>query len=475
MSIQLAPPRPGRARPSAQQPTAARTRRDPALVTGVAAVSLGVLAVLVLALVVGGGRPAPAAPGLGGAGALTGWGLPVATLASHVAAVGTVGSLLFGAYLARSRDGLLRGAAARAVRSASWWAAGWTVAVTATVVLTVSDLLGVPVRALTPGVLLDVVTGVDQGRALVAVGVLAAVIAVCARRCHSLRGADLLLVGAVVAVLPPTLTGHAATADNHQVAVVSLMVHVLSATVWVGGLLALVAFGRKASASLPRAAGRFSELALVCFVGAGVSGLLNACIALGGGTQALDALTTSGYGWLVLGKLAALVVLGAFGWWHRRRTLRHLAGGRPSAFRRFAAAEVVVLLATVAMGVALARAPTPAPDVPAAAAPSAPSAAGEASAVAPAQDMSGHDHGELVVGILVTEGTFMVAGPVPAGGTVSVLNGEDRPQSITAEDGSFDVEAPPGSLFLFDAPQTPGEYPFFSSEDPSYRGVLVVR
>ncbi|HZI97969.1 MAG TPA: CopD family protein [Actinomycetales bacterium] len=451
-------------------------RRDPAVVTGVAAVALGVLAVLVLALVVGGGRPAPGAQALGESGPLTGWGLPVATLASHVAAVGTVGSLLFAAFLVRGRGGVLVGSALRAVRAGAWWAAGWAVTVAVTGVLTVSDLLGVPVGALTPAAVLDVVTGIDQGRAYAAVLALAGVIAVGAWRCRTVRGAGLLLVVAVVAVLPPTLTGHSATADNHQIAIASLMVHVVAATVWVGGLLALVTFGRAAGSSLPRGARRFSELALVCFVGIGVSGLLNAYLALGGGDRAIAALSSSGYGWLVLAKTAALVVLGAFGWWHRRRTLRRLADGSPRAFRRLAAVEVVVLLATVAMAVALARTPTPALDQPAASsAPAAPSSAGEPASAPPVQDMSGHDHGELSVSILVTEGTFMVGGPVSPGDAVTVFNAEDEAQTITAEDGSFDVTAEGSSLFSFTAPATPGDYAFVSTADGSYRGVLVVR
>ena len=83
-----------------------------------------------------------------------------------------------------------------------------------------------------------------------------------------------------------------------------------------------------------------------------LSGLVNAWVRLG----AVDQLWSSRYGLLVLGKVTALVALGVFGWWHRRRS---------RSFLRLAAGEVVVMAATVGLAVALSRTPTPVPDVPA--------------------------------------------------------------------------------------------------------------
>jgi putative copper resistance protein D len=101
-----------------------------------------------------------------------------------------------------------------------------------------------------------------------------------------------------------------------------------------------------------------------------VSGVVNAGVRLG----AFGPLVTSSYGVLVLAKTAALVTLGGFGWWHRRRTVAQVAGqpatgtqGGPDrtrsevrVFLRVAAAELVVMAATVALAVGLSRSPTPA-------------------------------------------------------------------------------------------------------------------
>jgi len=57
-----------------------------------------------------------------------------------------------------------------------------------------------------------------------------------------------------------------------------------------------------------------------------------------------------------------------------------------------------------------------------------------------------------------------------------VLDGDDEPHTITAEDGSFDTgafdKADPGS---FTAPSEPGTYDFVCSIHPSMHGTLTVR
>ncbi|SDS81804.1 putative copper resistance protein D [Actinopolymorpha singaporensis] len=315
--------------------------------------------VLVIALVVGGGRPKPAAPGLPDPGMLTGWGLPIAKLAMDLAAVGAVGSLLFGV-LAPTRAGALEPAATRALRGAATCAWAWAAAAALTLMFTLSDFLGIPVTRLDyRDNLAGFVAEVTQGRSLAVVFLLAVILAATARGVRTLNGVALLLVLAVTATLPPALTGHSASAADHDIATSSLLVHIVAVTLWVGGLAGLAVYGRRATTpALGSAAGRYSALALWCFAAAGFSGLVNAWVRLGG----IAPLFTSSYGWLVLGKLAALVALGWFGWWHRRRTLPALGRKTPGGFRRFAAVEATVMAATIGLAVALSRTPTPVPE-----------------------------------------------------------------------------------------------------------------
>lgn len=335
--------------------TIGRVRDRVATTAGLAVV--GGLAVLITALIIGKGAAAPEGPV--DSGPITRWGLPLADLVVNVATVGTVGSLVFGVLLAPSRKGSLRGVGLRAVHRASRWALAWLVGGLAVLFLTLSDFLAVPPGG--PAYMVQLtgyITGTDQGRALVLVAALVFVIAVAARWVISLNIAAFLLLLAVAAILPPVFTGHAATAADHDVATSSMLVHVIAMTLWVGGLIAFVAYGRSSTEVVKTAAPRFSALALWCFAATGVSGLVNAWVRLGG----LEPLWTSAYGWLVLGKIVALVALGWLGWRHRRHSLRLLAAGQPNAFRRLAAGEVVIMIAAIALAVALSRTAPPLPE-----------------------------------------------------------------------------------------------------------------
>jgi putative copper export protein len=445
-----------------EPPSSSGKVRPPYVVPAVVAAGAGLAAVLVLALVLGGGRPTSAAPGLAQPGPLVTWGLPVATLAGRIAAVGTVGMLLFAAVLLPGRGRTLPAASRRALRTASWCALAWAASTVAGALLTLSQVVG---GAPTASALRTFVTDLPAGRAAVVVLAAAGIVALLARRRAGAVGAGLLLAVAVCGlVVPALLTGHSATAANHVLAVTNLSVHVVAATVWIGGLLALLLHGRSPGHLAP-AAGRFSTLALVCFLASGLSGLLAAWLVLDGD---LGTVLGSGYGWLLLGKTAALVALGLLGRSHRRHTLPRLRAGQPGAFGRFAAVEAAVMLATVALAVALAASPPPS------AAPGGQPASVEP--VPPAvEDMSGHDHGDLSVTVLIDGTRFHVSAAVAAGARVTVHNATTTEVTITADDGSFDVVVPGRSLMTFAAPGEPGSYPFSSRHSEAFADVLVVR
>jgi len=355
----------------------------PAYGGAVAAAGVGVL---VLGLWFGGGRPQPSIPGLPSPGPVTLWGLPVVRLALDVCAAMTVGLLVTAVVLALGHDERER---ARIARGARWWAAAWAACAAATFALTLSDVLGLPVHeALASEILVAFALQLPQGRALLLVaGLAAAVAAACAVLPRSGTARVAALGVAVAALLPPAYVGHSATAADHNLAVSSLMLHVVAVAVWAGGLAGLLLCLR-GSPGLAGAVRRFSALALGCFVAAAVSGLCNAWIRLG----APSLLWESRYGLLVLAKLAALAVLGWFGARHRRRTIALLAaapepvtgpgaGRAPAAagpgtaaraapgadaaparrrpFLRLAAGEVAVMAAVFGLAVALSRTPPP--------------------------------------------------------------------------------------------------------------------
>jgi cytochrome c oxidase assembly factor CtaG/putative copper export protein len=339
-----------------------------AVIRWVAGAALVSTSVLVVVLLVGHGAPQPVPAGLPDAGPVTGWGLPVVRFAADLLGIATLGLLLAAALLLPSPATALADIPARAMTWAARFATGWLVAVAVETLLTVSDILGSPPSSvLDATVLRSFVTQTSQGRGLFAQAVLVVLVAGLARSARTTRGSTVALLAALVALVPPTLTGHSAAAGSHELAVASLLVHLLAAGLWVGGVGALAWAALAGTDSLRFAVPRFSTLAAWCFVAVALSGLVNAAVRLGG----FSPLVTSRYGALVLAKVAALGVLGAFGWWHRQRTIaiqttRALTtSGRRTAARLFltvASAELVVMASTVALAVGLSRTPTPAGD-----------------------------------------------------------------------------------------------------------------
>lgn len=334
--------------------------------TGTVLAALGVLTVV---LVVGGGGPQPVPAGLPDPGPLTGWGLPGVRLLANLAAIVTVGLLLAAALLLPSLSDRLADTPARGVRLVRGVAGAWVVAIALEVVLTAAEFLGIPpADALSPKVLVSFLVEISEGRSLLVQAVLVTAVGGLSRAVVNSRGAAFVLLLAVGALVPPVLTGHSATASSHEIAVAGLLVHVVGAALWVGGLAALVWAATAGTAGLRHALPRFSTLAAWCFAAVALSGVVNAAVRIGGA----GALLTSAYGALVLAKVAALAVLGGFGWWQRNRIVTRLAdaatatGGLAAAraFIAVAAAELVVMAATVALAVGLSRTPTPAGDVP---------------------------------------------------------------------------------------------------------------
>jgi putative copper resistance protein D len=164
---------------------------------------------------------------------------------------------------------------------------------------------------------------------------------------------------ALLGPLPVTLTGHSAAGGSHDVATDSLVLHVLAASLWVGGLVAVVALaaarGPDRGSGLATAVPRFSQLALVCWVVLAGTGIVNALTRIAPG-----ALFGSYYGGLLLAKAGALLALGTLGALHRGRTVGPASRGEPRALLRLGGVEILLMLATIGLAVALGR--TAAPD-----------------------------------------------------------------------------------------------------------------
>lgn len=337
----------------------------------VGAVVGGVLAVLA-ATVLG---VAGAVPDLLDPGAVVRWGAPAATVLAELAGAVTLGALVLAAVVlpvaprraradgARLRTADVDGSAWPAATVVAAVAAGvWTVAAVADLVLGYARIAGRPLTSPTFGQELGLfVSSVSLGRIGLGVVVVAALTCVVAMLVTSPVGAVWAGLLAAVALALQAQTGHAAGTSSHELATSTMFLHLLSASVWVGGLATLAVVASRLGRDLVPSVARFSTIAAWCYLGVAVSGLLSATLRLG---TAAD--LTTRYGVLVLVKAALLAILGVLGWLHRRAVLPRLAdattGRAPAVFWRFVALELAVLGAVSGVAVALAGSEPPESD-----------------------------------------------------------------------------------------------------------------
>jgi cytochrome c oxidase assembly factor CtaG/putative copper export protein len=284
-------------------------------------------------------------------------GLIVVRVLTESAAVVTIGSLLLAAFLVPPQSsGLLAADGYAALRTAGWSALLWTLGAVLAVPYTAADAFGQPVTTLLrPAELFQAAGLIEQARAWMITAVIVALIALCAQLVLSWGWTTVLFFLALFALVPVAVTGHSAGGGSHDLATNSLLFHLVAAALWVGGLIALLAHGRRRGANLALATTRFSALALVCWIVMAVSGVLNALVRL-----PLRDLFTTDYGLLVVGKTTALVVLGVIGYLQRNRGVRKVVeNGSSSALLRLAGIEVLIMFATLGIAAALSRTPPP--------------------------------------------------------------------------------------------------------------------
>lgn len=301
------------------------------------------------------------ATGLPNPGPVTNYGLPFVRAAGEIAAVVAVGSFLLAAFLVPPQtSGVLDVAGYRALRIGTFASAVWAVSAALLVPLTASDVTGQPVSSLTPTDVWSIAGLVETAGAWRWTAALAAIVTIAGLPVLRWAWTPVLFGGSLITLLPLALSGHSSSGGSHDLATNSLLIHLVAGAIWAGGLLALLAHALRGGEHADVAARRFSAVALWCFVAMALSGIVNALVRV----RPSD-LVTSSYGWLVLGKVAALLVLGGLGWQQRRRGVAALAGD--SADRRMllrlAVVEAAVFGITFGIAVALGRTPPPPPVV----------------------------------------------------------------------------------------------------------------
>jgi putative copper export protein len=324
------------------------------LAGGAGAVTIATVA-MVVALFAAGSEPQEGG-GLGGPSVFVSWLLPFFRLIATLATVGCAGALLAAVVLLRVEGGPLGVQGRRAVRDASNSAVVWAVSALAGAVVTAAILLDIPVNLLQHR--LDDALGVPEVKALLITGILVIALAVGIRRAQTSFAAGLGVLVAVAALIPPAVTAYPRNESYVVLAGAALVVHVIAATSWIGGLAALVRYGRASRGGLPMVLRRFSQVVLVSSIAVLLSGLISAAgrlAAMGGGWDSiLDVLTSDPYGSLLIAKTGAFLILIIGGWLHRRRAIGDLVESG-AGFWQLVGTELFVMAVTLGLSVALSQ------------------------------------------------------------------------------------------------------------------------
>ena len=327
--------------------------------TLLAALALG-LAVLVWALNFGGGLTAPA---IADPGAVVRIGLPIAKVIFDFSSAIAIGTLVFASFALNETDGLL----SRALNLAAGASASWVISGLVYFVFTYASVSGTAIsgsNAFGNGLWLFA-TSIEMGQSIalnIIGGVLLTILALAIQR---LTGTILIAALGLAALVPLALIGHSAGTRGHAMAVNSMGMHLWAIVIWVGGLVALLALKSTDSNRNAILAKRFSSLALVSFVLVAISGVGAASVRI----ESPSDLFGTPYGFLLLGKVFLLTVLGIFGAVNRTRQIKKIEAasaaegrGGSAGFWRLASVEIAIMAMAMGLATALSRTATPAGD-----------------------------------------------------------------------------------------------------------------
>lgn len=214
-----------------------------------------------------------------------------------------------------------------------------------------------------PNMLRSFLIQVRTGQIMLAQTFAGIIIAIWAQLIRDRVGARVLTLFAVLALLPPALGGHSGSNSQHQLAITSWGVHILSVSLWVAGVLSLVILIVLQNSEIFQAAKMFSPLALICFIGTVVSGVINASLRI----DLAHELFSSRYGLILLSKIIIFIMLGGLGAFYRFRILNSfdtLSIRGVQLFTRLIGAELFLMSMAIMLAAVLSQTKFPTPLLP---------------------------------------------------------------------------------------------------------------
>jgi putative copper resistance protein D len=359
-------PNPGRTRPSRAKPgRGTPTQRASGvwfagLTRSTAVFALILAAAAVVAAVIGtGATDLPPVTGLDDPGPMVQFGIPVCRTLLDICAVAAAGVAILARLLGfdqpEKTEPVMRGAR----RAGLWASVGWTVAALLSIVLLTAELH--PGSFPTAGDVWAYVSNIAAGKGLLlsaACGLASVLLARLSMRHGENVPAELRAGVALFGLLPLPLTGHASNWAYHDLSMVVMELHVVTASAWAGTLGAVIVFLARRPELLAVALPRYSKLATWCVLIVGATGVFTGLLelALSPVTSLPESLWSTRFGILVLVKAGLFAVIAAIAMVVRSRLLPMIAAGRRTAVALWCGWELVVLALAFGVAVVLTRA-----------------------------------------------------------------------------------------------------------------------
>lgn len=246
-----------------------------------------------------------------------------------------------------------------AARTGAWAAVGAAVVSLIEVPLVMSDLTGTPLgKVLNPELMGMAVGQIAASQVWLLTAGIAVFVAIMGFVARTWAGQVVTFFLSLLLTVPLGMEGHSASGGDHDYGTNSLLLHLFFIMLWVGGLMGIIAHGRRLGPDMGVAVRRYSTVALLSIVGLAATGVVNALIRV-----ELGDLFTTRYGLLVLSKTVLTVLLAAIGFVHRRVTIPQLERA-PRLFIRVSVVEVLIMAATVGVAISMGRTPPPPPRDP---------------------------------------------------------------------------------------------------------------
>ena len=185
----------------------------------------------------------------------------------------TIGFILALAFFARNQNGFVRLENSPIRTRIRNLALIWWISTSIFIVATLAEILEIPfLNAIDLTMLRSFLTQIALGKFLLFQAFGAIVIAAFIGRIKRVTYLTLLLLLAIAAISAPVFESHSASGGSHLIAIGTLIVHVVTLTLWVGGLAAIL-LNKELDKSI--ALKRFSPLAMWSAISVVASGVVN--------------------------------------------------------------------------------------------------------------------------------------------------------------------------------------------------------